>query len=743
MFKSLGHKIASVVKSISFFSGWNTASEKYSEVYSGSSGTRKITDSVWAVGGIEATAQAVSSLEMKFVSDKDGKDLTTPNALQQQWINLMWNPGTLLTQRQLMEVSSMIFDIEGICFWVLYDEMGQPIDNILTIPSQIIAYGPAKIKPRYASADSDVVIGWDMATKTGQRYLRPWQVIRFWKTNPASYENGLKIIDKIGSTLSLDKGARDVNKGFFENGARPSGILTTTERIDEEQFRSFAAEFRSRYSMKENSGKIPGIPHPFKFEPSTEAKDMDFANLHTLTRDEIFGAHRVPKHFLGVNDSINYATAEVLDRIFWLLVVKPKISVFEDVINNRLLIGTGMEIVFSFDKVPIIAKDEIEVRKKKLQLATYYFNLGYPTNWINAKLGLGMDEIKEAWANEPHDPTLSAMVGMVGESGGDSGSSSGASDSKGLKSPHKRSLASDSGQKKNLDDVIGDAVSKGIIDALSTIKVETDDDSEEAILQKALQGDLDAQAKYCEIVERATVASLTPVMQRTVERYIKRLEKSQIERIEAYLSGEEFAQKAEGDRNLTIESIDSILFNETKWDSILISDSKGLHLKAYKSGIARAKKELGGFSVFNQSDEQAAQAAAEITNKVVRINETIREQLQKTITESIKNGASTPETIENVKGVFQMSQNRANTIARTEMGHAANEGRWDAMSVEVETKQWLSAEDNNVRESHVKYSQMGSQPIDYEYAPGLRFPQDSGGSAEEVINCRCVIVKGN
>jgi hypothetical protein len=77
------------------------------------------------------------------------------------------------------------------------------------------------------------------------------------------------------------------------------------------------------------------------------------------------------------------------------------------------------------------------------------------------------------------------------------------------------------------------------------------------------------------------------------------------------------------------------------------------------------------------------------------------------------------------------------------MGHAANEGRWDAMSTEVETKQWLSAEDNNVRESHVKYSQMGSMPIDYEYAPGLRFPQDSGGSAEEVINCRCVIVKGN
>jgi hypothetical protein len=43
------------------------------------------------------------------------------------------------------------------------------------------------------------------------------------------------------------------------------------------------------------------------------------------------------------------------------------------------------------------------------------------------------------------------------------------------------------------------------------------------------------------------------------------------------------------------------------------------------------------------------------------------------------------------------------------------------------------------REKHQEFEAMGPQPMDHEYAPGLKYPGDENGSAEEVINCYCSI----
>ena len=45
------------------------------------------------------------------------------------------------------------------------------------------------------------------------RYLN-FQMIRFWKANPKSYLEGMKITDMVGNTLQLDSGAKKTNSTF-------------------------------------------------------------------------------------------------------------------------------------------------------------------------------------------------------------------------------------------------------------------------------------------------------------------------------------------------------------------------------------------------------------------------------------------------------------------------------------------------------------------------------------------------
>jgi len=685
-------------------------------------------DPVWEIGGVEGTAQAVSSLELRFVDPKTKVVIENPNSEQKKWIDSINNPGQLLTRRQLLEMTSMLFDIEGICYWALLDEFGRPVSTVLDAPKNIIAYGPSQITPVYSPYNPDIVSYYMLQTGTGSISMLPFQVIRFWKTNPRSYRDGLRIKDKLGSTIELDNYARGVNKSFFRNGGRPAGTITTSSRVDDEQFKKFVNEVKEKYEGYSNTGKIMGLPYPYNFTPNSLHKDMDFQKLHEMTRDEFFGATRYPKHFMGVNDNINYATAEVLDRVFWMQVVKPKVSIFADVINARLLNDLGLEMEFNFDKVPIIAKDELLVKKEKARIAVYLLKCGYSLNEVNAKLGMGMDEIKEAWANTPHDPSISDGPKPDAEPVSVTVEESKVVKEETHNSPFEKMKASIQNSLKHL------------------LTKEVNKYEHMDLLNAAINGDENSQKAYCDVVEAKTVDPVVDQMDKVITSYFRRLEKSQVDRIKAYAvdHGKAFTRAPEDQNNLDdIErDVEQMLFNVQKWNGILIDDTKSLHLKTYKLSIGLVKDELGGFKLFQDTDNAAAFASSQITSKITRVNDTVRNRLRDLVTNALKNGDTSAQIVNAVQDDFGYSLSRSNLIARQELGNASSKARWDAMSVELEKKIWLDSGDNHVRETHKKYAKLKAKEMDYEYAPGLKFPHDFDAEAAEVMGCRCVIAKG-
>lgn len=711
-FKFIGNMVRTIMTPSQWVKGFS---------FFGSGMNATVFDSVWAISGIEDKAQTLSSLPILFVGS-DGKEIEVMSQEQKMWAYVLRNPDGMILGRQLWELTTMLYEIDGLAYWVLFSEFNQPIQNPLDIPTRIICFGQKSISPVFDSNDPTRMLGYMLTDGGVSQMLKPYQVVRFWKVNPVSYRDGLSMNDKVGLTIKLDKAARRTNANFFVNGARPSGFLKQVQATSESEAEKFAKDFRDRFASPDNAGKIPLIPKQFDFTPTDGVKDMDFVNLHKSNRDEIIAANRSPKHHLGINDDLNYATAEITDRVFYLNVIQPMATTFQDIVNGRLLLGTGMRIYFSFENIPQIQIEKLRVdeqriknKRELMRVASYLWKLGYPQNWINAYLELDLPEIKAPWANVPHDPSE-------------------------LDSKEQPSTSENNNEKFLQNDV----------KMLNAIEVPVDFSSvksfflDRTILDSVAAEDLDAMDLFCKNVESESIGKVIPQFAKVMDSYFDRLETSQIKRIEAFLNGESYANKAEGEENqITPQNVESVLFSRQKWDAILMTDTEALYAKAYKNSIEVLKDEMGGFKTFIQTDVEAIEAARKLQINVVGINERLRKNIRTSIVSAIEAGGGRAEIIEAVGNQFKASHARVSAIARTETGIAMNGARYDAMKVEVEKKQWVSAKDSNVRETHRQYTKKGSVEMDFEYTNGLRHPQDPDcPEAGEIVNCRCVLVAG-
>jgi hypothetical protein len=152
---------------------------------------------------------------------------------------------------------------------------------------------------------------------------------------------------------------------------------------------------------------------------------------------------------------------------------------------------------------------------------------------------------------------------------------------------------------------------------------------------------------------------------------------------------------------------------------------------------------------FNWIDELESNFKLYGANKVKAIINTTKERAKVAIRsalEAANRGASIDvvqnaikESIESQGGV--MSAGRARTIARTEVIGASNQASYIAVTgenLDLE-KAWVTG-GANVRESHYECEAQGFIGKDERFVNGLFHPADPEGAAEEVINCKCILI---
>ena len=188
----------------------------------------------------------------------------------------------------------------------------------------------------------------------------------------------------------------------------------------------------------------------------------------------------------------------------------------------------------------------------------------------------------------------------------------------------------------------------------------------------------------------------------------------------------------------------NIIFNMNEENERLKNMVRAYIEEAVKSGVTLGYTELNNTIDFTLMSPNILKAVEKRMGYFAEnVNGNTADLLRDEISEAIRLGESIDKIADRVQGVFSYSERyRSVRIARTEVIGAANEGQLMAYVQEgVENKEWITARDERVRESHQIDGQVVGVTENFTLADGerLQMPGDRHASVGNIVNCRCAV----
>lgn len=183
--------------------------------------------------------------------------------------------------------------------------------------------------------------------------------------------------------------------------------------------------------------------------------------------------------------------------------------------------------------------------------------------------------------------------------------------------------------------------------------------------------------------------------------------------------------------NSRIAELDEIWDKENE---ILVELISPTTKKCIATGVKSGGRSVGK-DLFRGVENRALIALDKRANRSEIINDTTYKDIKKTLGDGLSEHETMRQLEDRVKKVYNVSDGRAKTIARTETGGAINEGTFIGLkNGGIEKKQWIggtrpkhAAQDGEIRD------------IDEAFSNGQKYPGDGIGGAAQNINCRCTI----
>lgn len=112
-------------------------------------------------------------------------------------------------------------------------------------------------------------------------------------------KKALNPIEYAGSLIGLNLDAVDHNKSFLNNGARPSGMLTTPTLLKEDTVKDIRGEWKKNFSGA-NAGNVAVLHGGFSYSPiSMSNSDLQLLEVMAYNRNDICGIFAVPPYLVG------------------------------------------------------------------------------------------------------------------------------------------------------------------------------------------------------------------------------------------------------------------------------------------------------------------------------------------------------------------------------------------------------------------------------------------------------------
>jgi HK97 family phage portal protein len=137
---------------------------------------------------------------------------------------------------------------------------------------------------------------------------------------------------------------------FFANNSRPSGLLTSPDRINEDQAKKMHEHWKDNYSG-ENAGRVAVLGGGLKFETiSMNAVDSELISQLKWSSETVCTAFGVPAYMIGAGPAPVYGTnIEALNQQYYSQCLQTHIKAIEELLERGLGIASPYDILFDLN----------------------------------------------------------------------------------------------------------------------------------------------------------------------------------------------------------------------------------------------------------------------------------------------------------------------------------------------------------------------------------------------------------
>lgn len=569
---------------------------------------------------------------------------------------------------------------------------GKPVATPSIFPVELWVQPPPCVEPVVGQA-TRIVREYRIRTTTSQDTV-PAHAVAFSKLfNPYSDIRGLGPIQAAKRGIQTDYSASGFIIEYLDNSMEP-GVVISYPDISPEEAQNVARIFEERHmgSGKRYRASVisgGGTVTPFQVT-NAGAKFLD---IRGMTREEILVALGVPLSTI-FPDAANFATRLEDKKSLWNETIIPIGMLLEDLLNDSIFgpaLGYGAYFAFDWSMVKALLDDFT----LKLAQAKDLQALGYPTNAINQRLELGMDELP--WGDTAYMPF--SMV-PVNELSGDTS-----------------------------DNVL--PVEEPEAGAME------EPEPEKCIIPARTVTKADERLAYWNLFIKGVFDPLESKAQSKAKRFINDMRIATLERFDAATGGK--SHRKAGDR-----VSDEWVFIEQEAREQIAKLFKPLFQQMAETAGGQLAEQIGiPFDLFNP---RIVDFLEHKENKVRDIGTRLRQDLIDTLADGLREGESIAQLRDRIKAFYNNAAKPAQTlrIARTETAQTVSGVRNEMMLENNLQQDWVTAGDENVRDSHIAFGNAGPKPIGFNYLTligeggELTYPSDINGPAGEVINCRCV-----
>lgn len=216
--------------------------------------------------------------------------------------------------------------------------------------------------------------------------------------NPSNINVGYSPLKAVQKWITVDDYIVAYQQGFFRNGAVPTGVFDITAPSVQD-FKDIKARMQEAhrgasqnnnvtysYNPIDATGKV--LNSQIKWTPfSVQNKDMELGVLTENIQKRKESVYGVPGVIRGVDDSANYATAQVMERSFVVNKLDPAThNIWSTWTHELNRITGGLDIAITYDlDIPAVADEEkvmAETKTLEAQLITSLTAQGYSLDTI-------------------------------------------------------------------------------------------------------------------------------------------------------------------------------------------------------------------------------------------------------------------------------------------------------------------------------------------------------------------------